>query len=107
MLELKAEMNVTSKKTIKLPGDKVIEIGTSLFQIAYSIRNKKMLAMIMATIQSGDLQFKETLKKEEIFYEEVKQTAINNKKLVQPLILLDPAMLVPVDLLNSFLNALS
>lgn len=31
MLELKAEMNVTSKKTIKLPSDKVLEIGTSLF----------------------------------------------------------------------------
>lgn len=102
MLELDANMSVTSRRAITLPNGQEIKVGTSLFQIAYEIKNKNILAMIMASTHSDDVGIYETLKKEDIFYKEVKQTAMVDQKLAQPLILLDPEMLVPQDLLNSF-----
>jgi hypothetical protein len=62
--------------------------------------------MIMAQRSSDDTGICETLRGKDVFYKEVTETGRENKDLAQPLILLDPDLLVPHDLLNSFVYAM-
>ena len=95
MLEMNAKVDVFSKKSFNLETNKnvTVAVGTSMFKIAYLIRNKKILAMMIASRDKNDSGLYETMEAENIFYKEILNK--NKEDLAQPLIMLDPNALIP------------
>ena len=67
------------------------------------MKNRIILAMLMASKDKEGLGVYQTLNSDDVFYKEVKCASEGNN-LAQPLILLDPAMPVPHDLQYSFIK---
>ena len=104
MLEFDADINVQSKNKIPINDKEFIDPNSSLFQIAYKLKNKKILELIQAKLNKEHVTILNSIKSKDIFYKMVTGDLKNTPpdEILQPLILLDPAMMIPYDLCSSF-----
>ena len=110
MIELEANLNIKSKKKVYYKSDLIKEdaVGTKLFKIAHKIGNKDMLSLFMAfQEQNGSNLIHETMQANDIINHETKTRLEAGFYLKQPLMFLDAKMIMPWDMMNSFIFNLS
>lgn len=62
MIKHDAKIDVESLNEIKIDNKEPIPAGSSLFKIAYSLRRKEILALIMAKIDSNKQKILDSMK---------------------------------------------